>query len=167
MNEYGKKIKKQMGSYMSNKDSIDKEVSDIQNAVHGIEVRGALAAGVTKSFDKSKQSEEKSKETEDRQISLENQFDEQIKNMTLEDPSSAEIVSARTAKDGTTYDTLKDRLDNLITVSKTEPNADFWYEDLGETPIDFDPQTVMIANAELNSQEPENTENFWFRSGGS
>ena len=55
MNEYGKQVKKTMDTYMNNPDSIDKEISDIQNATHGVEVRGALAAGVKKSFTKSEE----------------------------------------------------------------------------------------------------------------
>uniref|UniRef100_UPI002409BF53 hypothetical protein n=1 Tax=Gracilibacillus dipsosauri TaxID=178340 RepID=UPI002409BF53 len=65
MSEYGKQVKKNMDTYMNNPDSIDKEVSDIQNATHGVEVRGALAAGVKKSFDKSKDAEGRSIEAYD------------------------------------------------------------------------------------------------------
>ena len=57
MNEYGKQVEKQMESYMNNLDSIDEEIHDIQNATKGVEVRGALAAGVRKSFDKAEWSE--------------------------------------------------------------------------------------------------------------
>lgn len=65
MSQYGKEVKKKMDTYMTNEDSIDKEVSDIQNAMKGVEVRGALAAGVKKSFDKSKDAEEKSEQAHD------------------------------------------------------------------------------------------------------
>lgn len=65
MNEYGKEVKRKIDTYMNNEDSVDKEVSDIQNAMHGVEVRGALAAGVKKSFDKSKSAEGKSNEAYD------------------------------------------------------------------------------------------------------
>lgn len=143
---------------------INKELNQIKNAVYGREVRSSIHDGIDKINNETEKSTELSEETESRQISLENQFEEHIKNMTLEDPSSAEIVSARTAKDGTTYDTLKERLDYTIVVSKTEPKAEYWYEDMGETPIEFDPgQAVMIANAVLNTRAPEDIEDLWFK----
>ena len=52
MNEYGKQVKKQMDSYANDPDSVDEEIFDIQNAQKGVEVRGSLASGVKKSFDK-------------------------------------------------------------------------------------------------------------------
>src|SRR5690625_4131653 len=76
MNEYGKQVKNQMDTYMNNPDSIDKEISDIQNATHGVEVRGALAAGVKKSFNKSQSAEKRSDEAYDiTQNILEETFD--------------------------------------------------------------------------------------------
>lgn len=62
MSEYGKEVEQQTKTYMDDSDSVDKEVRDIQNAIHGREVRGALAAGVKKSFSKSKEAKEKSEE---------------------------------------------------------------------------------------------------------
>lgn len=55
MNEYGKRVAKKMEDYMGDPNSVDKEINDIQNAIEGVEVRGALAAGVKKSFTKSKE----------------------------------------------------------------------------------------------------------------
>src|SRR5690625_4826074 len=62
MSEYGKKVEDETKKYMNNLNSVDKEVSDIQHALEGVQVRGALAAGVKKSFDKSKVAEIKSEE---------------------------------------------------------------------------------------------------------
>lgn len=65
MNEYGKNVEAETNSYMNNRDSIDKEVKDIQTAMHGVNVRGALAAGIKKSFDISKDSQGKAIEAYD------------------------------------------------------------------------------------------------------
>src|SRR5690625_1010888 len=78
MSEYGKQVKKQMETYMNNPDSIDEEISDIQNATHGVEVRGALAAGVKKSFDKSKWAGEVSQQI------IDGSFDEGALNTEIE-----------------------------------------------------------------------------------
>lgn len=84
MNEYGKRVAKKTSEYMDNPDSIDKEVSDIQGAIEGVEVRGALAAGVKKSFDKSKDAEERSVEQTDR-----------VDKLIRENPQPSEVVDAR------------------------------------------------------------------------
>lgn len=92
MNEYGKEVKKHMDTYMSNKNSVDKEVSDIQNASHGVEVRGALAAGVTKSFEKSEKAEIKSNEAIDiTQNLLDESFDSSLINKNFEQRLDDEI----------------------------------------------------------------------------
>ncbi len=53
MNEYGRRVAKKMENFMDEPDSVDREIIDIQNAIEGYEVRGALASGVKKSFNKS------------------------------------------------------------------------------------------------------------------
>lgn len=92
MNEYGKQVKKTMDTYMNNPDSIDKEISDIQNATHGVEVRGALAAGVKKSFTKSKHAEDKSNEAYDiTQNLLDETFDSALLEQNFEQRLDNEI----------------------------------------------------------------------------
>lgn len=97
MSEYGKRVAKKMSEYMGNPDSIDKEVSDIQGAIEGVEVRGALAAGVKKSFDKSKDAEQRSIEQTDR-----------VDTLIQENPQPSEVVDARLG-----YPTLRDKLNSV------------------------------------------------------
>lgn len=56
-------------------------------------------------------------------------------------------------------------------LSATEPtdtsvNA-FWYEDLGEAPIDINVASILVANAHIDSTEPNDTDDLWFKTGGS
>ncbi len=92
MNEYGKEVAKKTESYMGNPDSVDQEIHDIQNADYGVEVRGALAAGVKKSFDKSKVAQEKSEEATDiTQNLLNDSFDTSKINANFEQRLDTEI----------------------------------------------------------------------------
>ncbi len=85
MNEYGREVAKKMESYMGNTDSVAEEISDIQNAQKGVEVRGALAAGVKKAFDKSETSESRSIEAYNiTQDLLDDSFDTSIINQNFE-----------------------------------------------------------------------------------
>lgn len=57
-----------------------------------------------------------------------------------------------------------------IFLSATEPtdtseNA-FWYEDLGEAPIDINVASILVANAHINNTEPSDTDDLWFKTGG-
>lgn len=81
MSEYGKKVAKKTSDYIGNIDSVDEEVRDIQHAVEGVNVRGALAAGVRKSFDISKGAEGKADEAHDVMESI---MDEGFDNAALE-----------------------------------------------------------------------------------
>ncbi len=112
MSEYGKEVAKKMSDYMGNIDSVDKEVHDIQHATKGVEVRGALAAGVSKAHKVSKQSESISDDTKRRQDSVEQQFDDLQQNYTEDSPSDAEIVAARTnTETGDNHTTVGRRMD--------------------------------------------------------
>ena len=111
MNEYGKQVKKTMDTYMNNPDSIDKEISDIQNATHGVEVRGALAAGVKKSFDKSVEAETISENAQEQVDNIQSQ----VNQLVVEGDSSVEAAQARVDSEGNTYSTLKERLDDKET----------------------------------------------------
>jgi len=97
MSEYGKRVAKKMEDYMGDPNSVGKEINDIQNAIEGVEVRGALAAGVAKSFNKSKWAEEKAIE----QI-------ERVDTLIKENPQPSEVVDARG-----NYPILRDRLDSV------------------------------------------------------
>lgn len=94
MNEYGREVAKKMESYMGNTDSVAEEISDIQNAQKGVEVRGALAAGVKKAFDKSKTAQIKSEEaTEITQNLLDDSFDTSKINANFEQRLDTEIAN--------------------------------------------------------------------------
>lgn len=84
MTEYGKRVAKKMEDYMGNPDSASKEINDIQHADEGVKVRGALAAGVAKSFNKSKDAEHRSIEQTDR-----------VDRLIRENPQPSEVVDAR------------------------------------------------------------------------
>lgn len=77
---------------------------NLLHATYGRDVRQSLHDGV-------KMAVETAGETEKAQVKLNGEFEAQIKNMTLESPSDAEIVAARTKANGTTYDTLAKRLE--------------------------------------------------------
>ena len=77
---------------------------NLLHATYGRDVRQSLHDGV-------KMAVETADETEKAQVKLNGKFEAQIKNMTLDSPSDAEIVAARTDASGKTYDTLGKRLD--------------------------------------------------------
>lgn len=84
---------------------IDK-IAQIRNAILGKDVRESLASGI-------EAINTETESTTNRQTTLETQFQEQIQNMTLQDPSSAELVAARTKEDATTYPTVGERLNGI------------------------------------------------------
>ncbi len=84
----------------------------VREKMHGIDTREAMARAEEISSVVSTEAKEISVETKGRQDILEQQFDDQIANMTLEDPSSAEIVAAQTnRKTGENWQTIGNRLD--------------------------------------------------------
>lgn len=85
----------------------------IREAIYGQEVRGSLADGLEAVNNETIAATNLSNQTKERQNTLEVKFDEQIKNMTLEDPSSAEIVDARVKEDGTSFATIGKRLNGI------------------------------------------------------
>ena len=85
----------------------------IREAIYGQEVRGSLADGLEAVNNETIAATNLSRRTEERQDLLDSKFDEQIKNMTLQDPSSAEIVAMRTNNNGVTYETAGKRVDEL------------------------------------------------------
>ena len=82
---------------------ISDKLSKILSAVFGKDVRQALHDGLD-AINKETES------TTSRQYYLDRKYDEQIKNMTLQDPSSAEIVDMRVAANGKTFEKAGDRL---------------------------------------------------------
>ncbi|MBE6067773.1 MAG: glycosyl hydrolase family protein [Clostridium lundense] len=91
---------------------VDK-TTQIRQATHGLEIRESLASGIEVINAEVENNSNRQTEVETRQTSLEKIFDAEIQNLTLQDPSSAEIVQARVKKDGTTYPVLKTRLDDI------------------------------------------------------
>lgn len=82
---------------------ISDKLNKILSAVFGKDVRQALYDGLD-AINKETES------TTSRQDYLDRKYDEQIKNMTLQDPSSAEIVDMRVAPNGKTFEKAGDRL---------------------------------------------------------
>lgn len=82
---------------------ISDKLNKILSAVFGKDVRQALHDGLD-AINKETES------TTSRQDYLDRKYDEQIKNMTLQDPSSAEIVDMRVAPNGKTFEKAGDRL---------------------------------------------------------
>lgn len=82
---------------------ISDKLNKILSAVFGKDVRQALHDGLD-AINKETES------TTSRQDYLDRKYDEQIKNMTLQDPSPAEIVDMRVAANGKTFEKAGDRL---------------------------------------------------------
>lgn len=96
--------------------SIHENLSKIINAVFGRDIRQALHDGLD-AINKETES------TTSRQDYLDRKYDEQIKNMTVQDPSSAEIVDMRVAANGKTFEKAGDRLnyfDEQLDTNKKE-----------------------------------------------
>lgn len=92
--------------------NISEYISKIRTAIYGKDVRGSLADGLDAVNKETEAATALTQETEQRQTSIEKQFDDQIANMTLADPSSAELVAGRTnVNTGKSYDTIGRRLD--------------------------------------------------------
>lgn len=92
--------------------NISRYISKIKTAIYGKDVRGSLADGLEAINKETEAATALSQEIDQRQTSIEKQFDDQIANMTLDDPSSAELVAARTnVNTGESYDTIGRRLD--------------------------------------------------------
>lgn len=92
--------------------NIKDNIENIRQAKFGKEVRESLAVGLESVNDESTNTFKRQGEVEKNQEQLNKKFDEQIKNMTLADPSSAELVAARTnSNNGETYKTIGERLD--------------------------------------------------------
>lgn len=95
--------------------SIQECLENIKNAVLGRDVRQSIHDGIKGINDESKADMKKKQEKidtyTDKMDLLNDKYEEQIKNLTLESPSDAEIVDSRRTKDNTVFPTLKERLD--------------------------------------------------------
>lgn len=85
--------------------NITNYLNEIKSAVYGKEVRSSIHDGI-------KSINNEVEVTTNKQKLLDQKFTEQIKNMTNNNPSIAEVVDARIGLDAKVYDTLGQRLDN-------------------------------------------------------
>lgn len=105
--------------------SIQECLDNIKSAVFGRDVRQSIHDGIKGIDDESKADMKKKQEKidtyTDKMDLLNDKYEEQIKNLTLNSPSDAEIVDSRRTKDNTVFSTLKERLDedkNSIWIQK-------------------------------------------------
>lgn len=105
--------------------SIQECLENIKKAVFGRDVRQSIYDGIKGINDESKEDMKKKQDTidtyTDKMDLLNDKYEEQIKNLTLDSPSDAEIVDSRRTKDNTVFSTLKERLDedkNSIWIQK-------------------------------------------------
>lgn len=95
--------------------TIQEALNNIKNAVFGRDVRQSIHDGIDTINKESKADMQKKQETINAYTGkmdlLNDKYEEQIKNMTLDSPSDAEIVDARRTSDNIIYSTLKQRLD--------------------------------------------------------
>lgn len=95
-------------------ENIEQLANDIRTKIYGREVREALASGIEAAGSIANDADVRSQETETKQTSLEKKYDEQIANMSLENPNVAEVVDARVSGyDGQSYTTIGKRLDSV------------------------------------------------------
>ncbi len=97
-------------------DIIKQYANYIRTKIYGKEVRESLARGIEVSGEISEEANSRSKNTEVRQTILEKKYDDQIANMTNENPSISELVDFRTSSvTGKTYGTAGERADEIDT----------------------------------------------------
>lgn len=95
-------------------ENIEQLANDIRTKVYGRDVREALASGIEAAGSIANDADVRSQETETKQTNLEKKYDEQIANMSLENPSVAEVVDARVSGyDGQSYTTIGKRFDSV------------------------------------------------------
>jgi len=95
-------------------ENIEQLANDVRTKVYGREVREALASGIEAAGSIANDADVRSQETETKQTSLEKKYDEQIANMSLENPNVAEVVDARVSGyNGQSYTTIGKRFDSV------------------------------------------------------
>ncbi|MDN6290230.1 MAG: hypothetical protein L0J63_08055 [Tetragenococcus koreensis] len=140
--------------------SITNELEQINNAVYGKDVRGAIHDGLEKGFDKANSAASYAKD-------VKQQYDGVLFEWNSDPSKDPEVIAARGG-----LPQLEDRLEatdaqlaqKTIQVSVEEPSqATVWYEDKGEAPINFESNSgVTVQNAELSESEPTDTQKLWF-----
>lgn len=115
-------------------ESIKKLANDIRTKIYGRDVREALASGIEAAGSIANDADVRSQETETKQTNLEKKYDEQIANMSLENPSVAEVVDARVSGyDGQSYTTIGKRMDQVDA-------------QLAQTMLDLNSRSINIKN---------------------
>lgn len=133
---------------------ISDKLNKILSAVFGKDVRQALHDGLD-AINKETES------TTSRQDYLDRKYDEQIKNMTVQDPSSAEIVDMRVAANGKTFEKAGDRLNYFdeqldnIEQDKVESNYLFKRKIIGEFPLCFGDYKQIVSDEKINYIYPQ------------
>lgn len=95
--------------------TIQEALNNIKNAVFGRDVRQSIHDGIKGINDESKADMQKKQETIDtytaKQDLLDQKYDNLLDELSKTDPSLAEVVDARMKEDGTSFPSLKKRLD--------------------------------------------------------
>lgn len=138
---------------------IEELAHKIRTAIYGKDVREALASGIEAAGETAEDARKKSEETASRQDALEQQFDDLIANMSLEDPSSAELVAARTnAKTGENWSTIGRRLDDehakLVSQLAQKATKAELYQSIGSTKTYLDNQLSQLGDMTPKSAFP-------------
>jgi len=134
-------------------ESIKKLANDIRTKIYGREVRESLAKGI-----------EEAGSIADEANKQVNSIQDQVNQLVVNGDSSVEAAQARVSANGVVYSTLKERLDKTIILSSSEPDkAEFWYEDKGEAPVNFNPDSgVSVINAVTSDNPPSDNSKLWF-----
>lgn len=134
-------------------ESIKKLANDIRTKIYGRDVRESLAKGI-----------EEAGNIADEANKQVNSIQDQVNQLVVNGDSSVEAAQARVSANGVVYSTLKERLDKIIVLSSSEPDkAEFWYQDKGETPVNFNQDSgVSVANATISDSEPSDKNTLWF-----
>ncbi|MCB5934501.1 hypothetical protein LI012_06490 [Caldibacillus thermoamylovorans] len=134
-------------------ESIKKLANDIRTKIYGRDVRESLAKGI-----------EEAGNIADEANKQVNSIQDQVNQLVVNGDSSVEAAQARVSANGVVYSTLKERLDKTIILSSSEPDkAEFWYEDKGEAPVNFNPDSgVSVINAVTSDNPPSDNSKLWF-----
>ena len=93
--------------------NIGDKINNILKAVYGKDVRQSLADGLNAINTENENTRQRQSNVEQAQELLNTKFNEQIKNMTLDNPSNAEIVNLRVNVNGERFDTAGERIDSM------------------------------------------------------
>ena len=93
--------------------NITDKLNKIISAIFGKDVRQAIYDGLNLINNETELIGNNQRSLEENQKNLNAKFEEQIKNMSLQDPSSAEIVELRTSISGKTFNIASDRIDDI------------------------------------------------------